>query len=71
MVDAFGNCQWCGKRTNSSGGCPECNGFMVFVPETWTTDGSGGYVHDSGWHGPMRFLPAKYRPLLSPDVVAS
>jgi hypothetical protein len=41
MIDAFGNCKWCGKHTESTGGCIDCCSNMICIPATYITEDDG------------------------------
>lgn len=57
-----GRCIWCGcslDTTNAT--CPDCASQMVFISPSWVYDKDGNVKEDPGWHGPAKFLPARYR----------
>lgn len=57
-----GRCDWCGSpQVTSSGICTDCGSQMVFISPSWTYDEHGNVKEDPGWHGPAKFLPARYR----------
>jgi hypothetical protein len=60
MIDCQGNCVWCGKRVESTGGCLECMSSMLWINPTYTCQPDGSYVEtDPGYYGPTHLYRAR------------